>query len=146
MAEHDYCLHCGMKKHRPGGCGECGPDAPGIQVAPHPHYLPPGTALNHGQYMVGRVLGAGGFGLPVGGVEVEDMNKAQGFGIVGSLDLIGKMPRRSRVLRFWGRDFRSALGQQGFAGEMSIRKGNAGAVPIQDWFLLSMELPGSRRP
>lgn len=71
MTEHEYCFHCGLKKHRPGGCGECGADAPGIEVERHPHYLPPGTLLNYGQYLVGRTLGAGGFGVTYLGVDVQ---------------------------------------------------------------------------
>ncbi len=71
MTDHDYCLHCGLKRHRPKGCGECGPDAHGIEVERHPHYLPPGTFLNYGQYLIGRTLGAGGFGVTYLGVDVQ---------------------------------------------------------------------------
>ena len=67
----DYCFQCCMEKGRPAGCGECGAGAPGIEVARHPHYLPPGTPLNHGQYLVGRTLGAGGFGVTYLGVDAQ---------------------------------------------------------------------------
>ena len=43
-----------------GVCASCGmtPDS----YVPSPHHLPPGTMLN-GRYMIGRVLGEGGFGI-----------------------------------------------------------------------------------
>ena len=63
MDAQKYCLHCGFEKHRPGGCAECGEHAPGIEVKPEPNCLAPGTVLYHGQYLIGRVLGTGGFGI-----------------------------------------------------------------------------------
>ena len=62
MDKERYCLHCGLEKQRQGGCDECGAHAPGIEVKPEPNYLPPGTTLNHGRYLIGRILGTGGFG------------------------------------------------------------------------------------
>lgn len=67
----DYCLHCGLEKHRAGGCDECGAHAPGIDVPSEPNYLPPGTPLNHGRYLIGRILGIGGFGVTYLGVDTR---------------------------------------------------------------------------
>ncbi|MDD9935901.1 MAG: serine/threonine-protein kinase, partial [Myxococcales bacterium] len=69
--QSEYCLHCGLSRGRAGGCGDCGPDAPGLEVAPESRCLPPGTHLYHGQYIVGRVLGSGGFGVTYLGIDTR---------------------------------------------------------------------------
>jgi serine/threonine protein kinase len=58
----NICLHCCLPKGRPGGCDKCGGHAPGMEVETHPMFLPPGTILRD-QYLIGRVLGHGGFGV-----------------------------------------------------------------------------------
>jgi hypothetical protein len=42
-------------------CPECGWSVGNQEESPF--YLRPGTALHHGQYCIGRVLGHGGFGI-----------------------------------------------------------------------------------
>jgi serine/threonine protein kinase len=58
----NICLQCCLPKGRPGGCDKCGGHAPGMEVETHPMFLPPGTILRD-QYLIGRVLGHGGFGV-----------------------------------------------------------------------------------
>ena len=56
------CINCMRKRTDSGGaCPYCGFD-PG-QYKPPEQTLPPGTTLNHGKYIIGRVLGRGGFGV-----------------------------------------------------------------------------------
>ena len=56
------CINCMRKRTDSGGaCPHCGFD-PG-QYKPPEQTLPPGTTLNHGKYIIGRVLGRGGFGV-----------------------------------------------------------------------------------
>ncbi len=57
-----YCLHCLQETGRPGGCGICGPSAPGIAVETNPMFLPPGSVLDQ-RFLVGRVLGYGFLGI-----------------------------------------------------------------------------------
>ena len=57
------CLYCCLEKGRSGGCEFCGPDARGKNIEPHPMYIPPGTLLRNNQYLFGRELGIGGFGI-----------------------------------------------------------------------------------
>ena len=56
------CMNCMRKRTDSGGaCPYCGFD-PG-KYKPPEQTLPPGTTLNHGKYIIGRVLGRGGFGV-----------------------------------------------------------------------------------
>jgi len=66
----DYCLHCCLKRGRPEGCNECGPEAMGKEVESHPGWLTPGVIL-HDTYLIGRPLGHGGFGITYLGVDLK---------------------------------------------------------------------------
>lgn len=58
--ELNLCLGC-MKEHNGDGpCPHCGFDA--STHIPAAHHLPPGTIL-YGKYLLGKVLGEGGFGI-----------------------------------------------------------------------------------
>lgn len=70
MSIQNFCLYCGLEKNRPSGCNLCGPTAQGLSIDEHPSYLPPETVLN-GQYIVGRVLGHGGFGITYLGIDAN---------------------------------------------------------------------------
>ncbi len=73
--ENDYCYGC--MTHTENGdhsCGKCGYDPVSYVVAPH--HLPPGTVL-HERYLLGKVLGEGGFGITyVGRDTLLDMKVA----------------------------------------------------------------------
>lgn len=56
------------EKTGPGPCPHCGFDAESYEVSPH--HLPPETILN-GKYLVGRVLGEGGFGITYLGWDIN---------------------------------------------------------------------------
>ena len=56
------------EKKEPGPCPHCGYDAGTYEVSPH--HLPPETILN-GKYIVGRVLGEGGFGITYLGWDIN---------------------------------------------------------------------------
>ena len=58
--EINLCLGCMEAKNSPGPCPHCGFDE--TAYTPALHHLPPGTIL-YGKYLVGRVLGEGGFGI-----------------------------------------------------------------------------------
>ncbi len=58
--QFDICPGCMGKLSAPGPCPKCGFDAAAYQ--PKPHQLAPCTILN-GKYLIGRVLGQGGFGI-----------------------------------------------------------------------------------
>ena len=56
----DICYNCFKEKTAEGKCPHCGYDSR-TQAGEYPLALPPGTILD-GRYIVGRVLGQGGFG------------------------------------------------------------------------------------
>ena len=62
MIEHveDLCLNCMQERGPSGKCVHCGFDITEYRVKPH--HLEPFTILN-GRYLLGRVLGEGGFGI-----------------------------------------------------------------------------------
>ncbi|MBO7253322.1 MAG: hypothetical protein J6V25_11935, partial [Oscillospiraceae bacterium] len=53
------CLGCMQMKHNSPVCEHCGYDETKENL---PHQLPAGTLLKN-QYLIGRVLGQGGFGI-----------------------------------------------------------------------------------
>ncbi len=55
------CYHCFQEKPNNGACPSCGYD-PTVSEGKYPDALRSGSVLN-GQYIVGRVLGQGGFGI-----------------------------------------------------------------------------------
>ncbi len=65
-----YCFYCCLEKGRPGGCELCGAEADGREVDSHPLYLAPGTILED-KYLIGRVLGHGGFGITYLGLDLN---------------------------------------------------------------------------
>ena len=58
--EINLCFNCMKEKKEPGSCPHCGFDPEAYEA--EPHHLPLGTILA-GKYLVGRVLGEGGFGI-----------------------------------------------------------------------------------
>ena len=60
-----YCMHILREETSCPNCGK----APGT-YRPSPHHFPPGTRL-HDRYLLGRVLGEGGFGITYLGLDTE---------------------------------------------------------------------------
>ncbi len=66
--DKNFCTYC-MSAVPPGGsCPVCGLTEGSYK--PSPHHLPPGTVLQ-GRYLVGRVLGEGGFGITYIGCDLR---------------------------------------------------------------------------
>jgi len=65
--EQNFCVHC-MNPINEDICSACGKSVKEYQVAPH--HLAPGTILG-GKYVVGAVLGEGGFGITYIGREIN---------------------------------------------------------------------------
>ncbi len=59
----DLCPYCFEKKKEPGSCHRCGYDDGSLSRESAGPELSPGTRLVDGKYLVGRVLGIGGFGI-----------------------------------------------------------------------------------
>jgi hypothetical protein len=68
----DRCLHCLDHKPNHGSCPHCGVDD--RRLTPSANALSPGTIL-HGRYLVGRVLGVGGFGITYLALELDAKQK-----------------------------------------------------------------------
>ena len=63
----DLCLRCMAPLGEDGRCPRCGGD--NGDLVSLPHQLPPGSILNN-RYLVGRVLGEGGFGITYMGFDL----------------------------------------------------------------------------
>lgn len=68
MDVEKLCMGCMKELKMPGICPNCGYNP--AAVSTEGHYLKPCTILN-GKYLVGRVLGEGGFGITYIGFDIN---------------------------------------------------------------------------
>ncbi len=70
--ELNLCMGCMKEKQGLGPCPHCGFQKE--KYRPNPYYLPPETILA-GKYLVGRVIGEGGFGITYVGYDLNRREK-----------------------------------------------------------------------
>lgn len=78
MIEHveNLCLNCMQDRGPTGKCVHCGFDITEYTVKPH--HLEPFTILN-GRYLLGKVLGEGGFGITYSALDFKGHPIRQSF-------------------------------------------------------------------
>ncbi len=64
----EYCPYCMCPLEQDGPCPDCGRDRD--SYVPAPHHLPVGTVLRN-RYLLGGVLGEGGFGITYIGIDLD---------------------------------------------------------------------------
>ncbi|MDM8547766.1 serine/threonine-protein kinase [Candidatus Venteria ishoeyi] len=114
---HHFCAHCLLDKMPqasatpPDICPHCGFD--GSKEEPHPQYLTPCTLLKN-QYLIGRVLGQGGFGITYIG---RDTLLNQTVAIKEYLPSTLAVRKEQNALPLRGQDVNFARGLESFLEE-----------------------------
>ena len=130
----NLCLNCFNEKGGDGACPHCG-YASGGASAEH-YYLPEGTLLQE-RYIVGTVLGHGGFGITYIGYDTK-LEKRVAVKEYLPTDISTRVPGQSSVTTFSGEKYdQFAYGLERFVGEAKTlaRYGdNPGIVSISDYF------------
>ncbi|MBL8209274.1 MAG: hypothetical protein JNK87_01105 [Bryobacterales bacterium] len=73
MSAANLCLGCMTDRAEAAACPRCGYEYE--SQAASPLHLPPGTSLQDGHYVVGKVLGHGGFGITYLGYDTHLQRK-----------------------------------------------------------------------
>ena len=106
-----YCYNCFSELQTPGPCPLCGYD-PAFDEGKFPHALPHGSILA-GQYVIGRVLGQGGFGVTYLALDIKRRERVAVKEYLPEL-LAGREPGSPAVTAYpgeRGEQFRYGLGR-----------------------------------